>query len=313
MGTSYFASKIIEDSIKKEIPIALVVTQPDRPVGRKKEITLPEAKKTAEKNNLSVKQFAKIDTLAINFFQAENPDLIIVASYGLILPQELIDLPRFGCVNVHTSMLPALRGPSPIQAALLDGLEKTGVSIMKMDSKIDHGPILKQEEVKIYKKYDYKMLEEKLAEVSNKILLPTIQDMLDKKIKPKEQNHHKATFTKIINKKDGRIIWSRSANQIEGLHKAFCVWPKIFCYWEKENQLGNHQKIIFWEIKSVKETSKSINKRYGEVFNNEKGKTLIKTGDGLIEIKKIQLPGKKAMDIDEFCNGQHQFIGAILN
>jgi methionyl-tRNA formyltransferase len=210
-------------------------------------------------------------------------------------------------------MLPTLRGPSPIQTALLDGLEKTGVSIMRMDAEIDHGPILNQKEIKIYKKYDYKSLKEKLAEISNKILLPAIQDMLDKKISPKEQEHHTATFTKIINKKDGRIIWSKSANQIEGLYKAFCVWPKIFCYWEKESQPGNPQKIIFWKIKSVKETSESTNKKYGEVFKNEKGKILIKTGNGLIEINKIQLPGKNAMNIDEFCNGQPQFIGAILS
>ncbi len=314
MGTSYFSAKIIENLTDKGIPIATVITQPDRPVGRKKEITPPEAKKIAEKNNLPVKQFEKINNEAMDFFRLENPDLIIVAAYGLILPQELLDLPKFSCINVHTSLLPELRGPSPIQTALLDGLKKTGVSIMKMDKEVDHGPVLSQKETKISKTDNYISLEEKLIKISNEILLPAIQDLLDGKLTPQEQEHHKATFTKIISKEDGEIIWSNSASQIEGLHKAFHVWPKVFCYWKKDNQPNSPlQKIIFWELEAIEEMPDSVNKKYGEVFRSEGGRVLIKTGEGLIAPKKIQIPGKNAMEINEFCNGQPQFIGSVLN
>lgn len=313
LGTSYFSAKIIEDLVEKGIPIAMVVTQPDRPVGRKKEITPPEAKKIAKEKNIPVKQFEKIDTEAMNFFLTENPDLIIVASYGLILPKELLDLPKFDCINVHTSLLPALRGPSPIQTALLEGFEKTGVSIMIMDEEVDHGPVLSQKEVSISPEDDYNKLEEKLIKVSNEILAPAVQDFLDKKIEPQEQKHHEATFTKIISKKDGQIIWSSSAKEIENLFKAYCVWPKVFCFWEKENQPGNPQKIIFWEISSQDESVDSKDKKYGEVFRNSEGKICIKTGKGIILPKKLQLPGKNAIEIEEFINGQPSFIGTILS
>lgn len=310
MGTSYFSAKIIENLVEKKIPLAYIITQPDRPVGRKKEITPPEAKKIAEEKNIPVKQFGKIDATAMLFFQNENPDLIIVASYGLILPQELLDLPKFGCINVHTSLLPILRGPSPIQTALIDGFEDTGVSIMKMDQDIDHGPVLCQKKVSISDNDNYLTLEKKLIKTSNELLIPALQDMLNKKIELQEQNHHEATFTKIIDKDDGRIIWSQSAKQIMGLHKAFYVWPKTFCYWKKNNQIL--QKIIFWELSFAEEDSSSLDKKYGEVFKNEKGEISIKTGEGLILPKKVQLPGKNALAIEEFCNGQSNFIGTIL-
>lgn len=314
MGTSYFSAQIIEDLVSKGVPISTVVTQPDRPVGRKKEIAPPEAKKIAIKHNLLIKQFEKIDNEAMDFFQLENPDLIIVAAYGLILPQELLDLPKFGCINIHTSLLPELRGPSPIQTALLKGFKKTGVSIMKMDKEIDHGPILSQKEIPISKSDNYISLEKKMTEASNEILLPTLQKTLSGELIPKEQEHHKATFTKIISKEDGEIIWSNSASQIEDLFKAFCVWPKVFCYWGKNKQMDYPlQKIIFWELEAVEEVPDSASKQYGEVFKSEDGRILIKTGAGLILPKKLQIPGKNAMEIKEFCNGQPQFVGSVLN
>ena len=310
MGTSYFSAKIIEDLMKKEIPISTIITQPDRPVGRKKEITPPEAKKIGLENNIPVKQFEKIDAETMNFFYSENPDLIIVAAYGLILPKELLSLPKFGCINIHTSLLPALRGPSPIQTALLDGMLETGVSIMKMDEEVDHGPILSQKKIAISKEDNYLDLEEKLIKISNEILINTVEKYVNEKIKLKEQNHHNATFTKMIDKDDGRIIWSNSSEQIKNLHRAFHIWPKTFCYWQKENQ-SRDSKIIFWEMENSQDNLED--KKFGEVFRNNEGRISIKTGEGLIFPKKIQLEGKKPMKIEEFCNGYQQFVGTILN
>ncbi|MDD5290252.1 MAG: methionyl-tRNA formyltransferase [Patescibacteria group bacterium] len=241
---------------------------------------------------------------------ADFIDLFIVAAYGKIIPQKFLDLPKFGCLNIHPSLLPKYRGASPIQSALLNGEKETGVTIMKMDEKMDHGAIISNFQFPISNDDTYEILSEKLAQASGDFLLTIIPDYLSNKIKPAEQDHTKATFCKIIKKSDGEIDWNKPAKKIYNQWRAFWPWPGAFASMKalKHESIKalkqENIKIKFIELFLVDE--KNEKHTPGELFA-ENGKLFVAGGDRkLLEIKKLQPEGKKVMEAKEFINGYLQ-------
>lgn len=268
-GTPEFSVKILEAMKNADyVPVA-VVTAPDKPRGRKMLMTPTPVKTWAEKNNISVQHDP-------SNLKSPNPNLFIVASYGKILPKEILDIPKHGTLNVHPSLLPKLRGPSPIQTAILQGEEKTGVTIMLLNERMDEGPILAQQELSL-SLWDigYPTLEGKLAELGGQLLTKTIPKWLSGKIKPIEQNDNQATYSKIIKKSDGEINWSEPPEIIERKIRAYTPWPSAYTF-------DNGKRIII--------TKAHLNEQ-GEII-----------------IDQIKPEGKKEMNFLEFLKNSPDFI-----
>lgn len=308
-GSSFISKKILNNLIEQKLNIKLVITQPDKPVGRKKIVQQNSVKKLALSRKIPLKQFSKLDKKAVSFISKIKPDIIITCSYGKIIPEEIINLPKFKSINIHPSLLPKFRGPSPIQTVLLNGKNYTGISFMLMDKKMDHGDIIFQKKIKINKNDDYNKLEKVIIDESNRNLVKVIKKWINDEIKPKKQVHSKATYTKIIEKKDGFIDFRReNAQEIYNKYRAFVNWPRIYSFWKKNDK---KKKIIFEEIEFF---SKNLKTKYqnGEVAKIDK-KLAIKTKNGFIIIKKIQIQGKKIINAQDFVNGHQDFIESILN
>ncbi len=321
-GTPAFAEIILEKIIAHEgHEILAVVTAPDEPVGRKQILTSPLVKVLAEKNSLLVWQPEKLDEkiyqqlLSLCHAELDSAsneeilkqvqddksatiDFFIVAAYGQIIPKNILDLPKFGCLNIHPSLLPKYRGASPIQAALFHGDTETGVTIIKMDEKMDHGPKISDTRYQISETDTTETLIKGLAETGAELLLKTIPDYLTGKIVPVEQNHSQATFCKMIKKNDGQIDWQKSATEIYNQWRAFQPWPGIFTEIKKQEKEKTRIKFIELSLTDI-----NIKKQPGELFA-ENNKLFVAARDGgILEIIKLQPEGKKVMTAQEFING----------
>jgi len=274
IGTPEFGAIILEELVKNNYQPVLVITNPDKPVGRKQVLTPPPVKLAAQKYKISIEQPEKIKNSKIKIQNLE-PDLIITAAYGQIIPKEILKIPKYGCLNIHPSLLPKYRGPSPIQAAILNGDKETGVTIMLMDEKMDHGPILNQRELEFsILNFQFSKLHDRLADLGAKLLLETIPDWINGKIKPQTQDEKKATYTKIIKKEDGEINWKKPAQEIERQIRAFNSWPGAFTFIQKK---GKKIRIKICQAELSK--------------------------DNKLIIKKLQPEGKKPMSFEEFKKG----------
>ncbi|OGZ03732.1 MAG: methionyl-tRNA formyltransferase [Candidatus Lloydbacteria bacterium RIFCSPHIGHO2_01_FULL_41_20] len=229
-GTPNFAVVILKELKKKGIGPGLVITAPDKPRGRGMKLTPPPVKVWAEDNSIEYIQPEKLDSEFIEKLKIENYKLFVVAAYGKILRQEILDIPKYGTLNVHPSLLPKLRGASPIEGAVLEGEKETGVSIMILDSEMDHGPILAQEKIKLNGQEKAPELENKLAKIGGKLLAQTIPKWIKEDIKKIEQNHSLATFTKKITKDDGLIDPNGDSEINWRKFRAFYGWPGIYFF-----------------------------------------------------------------------------------
>src|SRR3989344_9573409 len=261
MGTPEFARVILEKLIASEIyNPSLVIPQPDKPIGRKQTLTPPPVKLMAERHNIAIEQAEKIKNAeTIAKIKKENPDLIVVAAYGKIIPKEIIDIPRFGVLNVHASLLPLYRGASPISAAILNADRKTGATIMLIDEELDHGPILSQARVSITPEDTTESLGQKMANAGADLLINIVQKWIDGAIKPQTQDHSRATYAKIIAKQDGEIKTEHTAEHIERMARAYYPWPGIYLNYEspKESKLPTGQ-VRITNYKSEKKRLKII-------------------------------------------------------
>ncbi|PJA86626.1 MAG: methionyl-tRNA formyltransferase [Candidatus Moranbacteria bacterium CG_4_9_14_3_um_filter_42_9] len=307
MGTSEFAAHILESLISADYSIVSVYTQPDKKAGRDQEIRKSAIKILAEKNKLPVFQPAKFTDSVIEELKKQKPDLIILAAYGKIIPASILCLPGFGALNVHASLLPKYRGPSPIQNALLNGETETGVTIMLMDEKIDTGEILSQKSVMIDKHENSAELSLKMSKVAAPLLLETLPLWVERKIQPQKQDDSQATLCQLIEKSDGKIIWSDEAKNIYNLFRAFTPWPGIFTYWQGEN---GPRRIKLNKI-SFLEKNPETKHHVGEVFQIGE-KIGIQCNYGVIILEEIQLEGKVNMKSEDFINGYQNFVGSIL-
>ena len=313
-GTPEFAEIILEKLIQdKNLEILAVVTAPDKPVGRKHVLTPSPTKILAKKNNIKILQPEKLDEEFIKKLKkninhplvpslkrkgdSNIPDLNIVVAYGKIIPLKILNIPKYKSIDIHPSILPKYRGASPIQTALLNGDKKTGVTIMQMDEKMDHGEIISKLQITISNNDNYKILAEKLAELSAKLLIKTIPEYISGKIQPAEQEHNKASFCKIIKKQDGEINWENNAEQIFNQSRAFCEWPGIF------SQLTINNKQLTIKFIEIKLTNLKSNKPVSDFFVKNKQLFITCGNNSVLEIIQLQPEGKKIMNAGSFING----------
>lgn len=301
-GTTEFSASILE-TLSKDFEIAAAVTQADKPVGRKQEVQESPVSVLAKKHNFPLEKPTTLkEPEFIEKVRSYKPDLFVVVAYGKIIPQEILNLPAKGAINIHGSLLPKYRGASPIHSALLHGDTETGITIMLMDEKMDHGPILAMDAVQIDSNDMFEDLEKKLLNLANKMIAPTINDFLSNKIVAKEQDHDQATFCKIILKEDGKIDWNKPAEEIFNLYRAYSKWPGVWTMW-------NGEKIKLIKISVENEES---NLEPGSLFQKD-GNTLVQTAKGSIKILQLQQEGKKNMSIEDFLRGHKDFTSSKLS
>jgi methionyl-tRNA formyltransferase len=307
MGTPEFSAKILEALLDDHYNIIGTFTQTDKKVGRKQTLQKSPVKTVAEKNNIPIFTPIRLNAEAIEKIQELQPDLIILVAYGKILPQAVLDLPRLGAVNIHPSLLPKFRGPSPIQNALLAGEKNTGTTIMLMDAGIDTGNILRQKEINIEKNDTYLELADKLAQLSAELLLKTLHDFLAGKVIPKKQNNASASYCQMIKKSDGQIDWQDLAENIYNKYRAFFVWPGSFALWQVSGQL---KRIKLNKISLAEK--ESVSHQTGEVFQTDNG-IFVQAKNGTIKLAELQIEGKPSTTTQAFINGHKNFIGSILS
>lgn len=304
-GTSDFAVPIL-NILNVRTNLVGLVTMPDRPVGRHQEMHKPPVLQQFEASSpeLHILQFESIkDQSVIEELKSLNADLFVVAAYGKIIPQAILDIPPMGCINVHGSRLPSYRGASPIHQVLRDGLEMTGNTIMFMDATMDTGPILAMSEVQILPEDDFKSLESKMSEDGARLLIETIEKLLDGSIKPISQNNEQATYCKILTKEDGLINWSQSTDQILNQYRALKYWPGVYSY------ITVKDKLLRIKFEQISKSDEDVTEGSIQMIDD---KLFIGTGDNSIEVQKLTLEGKKPMTAKEFINGYKELHGVQL-
>ena len=300
MGTPDFSVPSLQALIKENgFEIVAVVTQVDKAVGRGHIMSAPPIKQIASKNGLTVLQPLKIKEIT-NTVKELKPDLIIVAAYGKIIPLEILEIPVYGCLNVHASLLPKYRGAACLNAPILNGDSKTGITIMKMEEGLDTGPILRQAEITLNGDETLEFVHDKLSLLGAEILPTTIKDWLNGKIKEREQKETDVSYVKMIKKEDGHINWQNKAEEIERLIRAYNPWPGTYSFKEKE----------LIKIIAVDKTPLKINNyKIGEIFFDN-GKMAVQCGQDALLILKLQTAGKKIMTSSEFLRG-HKLSGIL--
>jgi len=303
IGTPDFAIPAFQALIEDEqFEIIAVITQPDMPVGRKQILTPPPIKEIASSYGLPILQPEKILTITKKIKKL-NPDLIVVIAYAQLIPEAILKIPKFGCINVHGSLLPKYRGAAVIQAPILHGDKQTGVTIMKMDKGLDTGPILTQAAIDIAPAETAGTLYDKLSQLGGELLVNTLKKYIAGKIKPQSQNQAKASFVRQLKKEDGLINWAKPAVEIERLIRAMTPWPSAWTWW-KDKRI----KII-----AVQRQPLPINSyKPGKTFIYNRG-LAVQCGKNALIIKKLQPAGKKEMASEEFLRGHENFIGTILS
>jgi len=302
MGTPQFAVPSLKALVEAGYKVPLVITQPDRPAGRGKKLKPPPVKLEAQKLGIPVYQPERIkDNKELQKLLKEiSPDLIVVAAYGKILPDWLLKIPKLGVINVHASLLPKYRGASPIQSALLNGEEETGVTIMEVIPQLDAGPILSQERVKILREDNAQTLHDKLAELGAELLVKTIPPYAKGELQPTPQREEEATYCTQIKKEMGKIDWSRPAEEIFNMVRAFTPWPSAYAYF-------NGKLIKITKAQPVEGKGEP-----GEVI--EAGRELIvATGKGALKIERIKPEGRKEITGEEFIRGYRVKAGDRFN
>ena len=299
MGTAELASPCLEAVAK--VPgheVVAVVTQPDRPKGRDLKPTPPPVKVTAERLGLPVQQPPKIrEPAAIDSLRAVQPDLIIVVAYGQILPKSVLEIPRLGCINVHTSLLPRWRGAAPIQYTILHGDRETGVTTMYMDEHMDTGDIILQRAQLIHADDTSATLHDRLAKLGADLLVETVGLIAEGKAPRAKQDETRATYAKKITKDDGRIDWTRSAVEIERQVRAFNPWPGT------HTRLGD-LLLKVWKIEVVE----GVSGNPGELLSG----FIVATSQGGVRIRELQPASSKRMPVDAFLRGHEVKVGSIL-
>ncbi|KAA5806084.1 methionyl-tRNA formyltransferase [Thermoanaerobacterium thermosaccharolyticum] len=294
MGTPEFAVPSLEKLIESGHNVMLVITQPDKPKGRGKKISYSPVKECAIKNNIEVFQPPKLKNNKEIFDKLSqlNPDLIVVAAYGKILPEEILQIPRYGCINVHASLLPKYRGAAPINWAIINGEKETGITIMYMEKGLDTGDILLQMSIPILEEDNSETIHDKLAVLGGNALIDAINKMVDGTLMPVKQDDSKATYAPILEKSMGLIDWQKDAVEIKNLVRGLRPWPVAYTYYK-----GNMLKIWAAEVYSYEGKEKPGTVIYA-------GNTLVvKCGKDALKILEIQSEGTRRMTVEEYLRG----------
>jgi methionyl-tRNA formyltransferase len=295
-GTPQFAVPSLKALIDEKEDIALVVTQPDKVKGRGHMLSSPPVKELALSYGLKVLQPNKIrDEDFYNELMSIAPEFIIVVAYGKILPEEILNMPKFGCINVHASLLPKYRGAAPIQWALINGEKVTGITTMLMDKGLDTGDMLLRSELEIKADDNSETLFKRLSELGAKTLIDTIKGMREGKIKPVPQTGQ-ASYAPPLKKEDGKIDWSRTADELFNFVRGMYPWPSAFCYFNDERIkiVRSHKSEFGIQKEAVP----------GRVVKASDGQLIVETGNGFLSIEELQPEGKKVMSAKAFLAGR---------
>ncbi len=298
-GTSNVALPILE-ILHENYDVALVVTTPDAKVGRKQIVTPSPVGLLAEELKLALFKPEKLaEQSVIDTLTQAGADIFIVLSYGKIIPEAILNIPKYKALNIHPSLLPKYRGPTPMPAALLNGDTETGTTIMLMDKEMDHGPILAQKSIPIDPDDTFLTLQDKLSKLSAHLLIDTLPGYVAGTVQPVEQNHAEATYTALITKQDGKIDWTKTATDIYNQFRAYYPSPGIWTTWNEQVL-----KITFC-LPAAEITTESSGTvlPYGQVA----------CGNGtILQVNQLQLAGKTETDVTSFINGYQNFIGSKL-
>jgi len=304
MGTPDFAAGALEALIDAGHEITAVVTQPDKPRGRSRELIPPPVKTCALKYRIPVMQPRRIKTPeAVAELKQYPADIYIVAAFGQILSQEILDIPRYKCLNIHASLLPKYRGASPIQHVIIDGEEKTGVTIMQMDAGIDTGDILYKKEIPIQDTDTYETLHDRLMVLGGEAIVEALALLEKGKLTPEKQEDSLSCHAPLIEKSMGKIDFSRSALELDRLIRGLTPWPGTFTDFR-----GKQLKI--WKAGAA--ASGEASAVPGEILQVDKDSITVATGDGELKIYELQLEGKKRMAAHDFLLGIKLQPGEIL-
>ena len=307
MGTPKFAVPILEMLIEN-FGVDLVITQPDKKVGRKKVLTAPPVKILAEEKGIRVLQPEKIsgDEDVLAELKELNPDIIITAAYGQLVPESILEIPKYKCINVHGSLLPKLRGGAPIQYSILEDHGKTGITIMYMVKKLDAGDMISKVEVDILDSDNYESLHDKLSTAGRDLLKETLPNIFTGNIAPEKQDDSLATFARNILREDEKIDWNKSAREIFNQIRALDPTPGAFTYLD-ENVL----KIWNSEVVDLEENFSS--KKVGTIIKQDKKHIYILCGKNtVLKVKELQISGKKRMPVVNFLSNKKDYVGTIL-
>ena len=304
MGTPEFAVPTLKSLVHAGHEVVAVYTQPDKPQGRGKGLASSAVKGAALALGLSVCQPSSLRDDVDRIAQFE-PEVVVVAAFAQLLPKSVLEIPHRGCLNVHPSLLPRHRGASPVNAAILAGDEFSGVSIMFMDEGWDTGPILAQERVVIVPEDTTGTLTGKLADVGARLLVQTLPDWIGGESTPQPQSEEGANYTPKVTKQDGEVDWQLLAVDIWRRIRAFQPWPGCYTQWQ-----GKLLKII--EAAPVAETQLGEIGQVVSVKQPQGAFIGVQTGEGVLQLLKVQPEGKKIMTAEEFARGQRDFVGALL-
>ena len=301
LGTPLFSVPTLERLIERDYQIVAVYTQPDRPAGRSGQPAPTPVKRVALEHGLPVYQPRSLRRPeAQEELRAHAPDMLVLAAYGLILPQPVLDIPRYGGLNVHPSLLPRHRGPAPIVGALLAGGTETGVTIMLMEAGMDTGPLLTQRSFPINEQDTTASLTDKLAEFGADLLVDTIEPWTQGSLRPRLQDETLASTTRLLSKEDSRINWQEPAEIVARKVRAYQPWPGTSTTWK-----GQQLTILSTShAPGPSGTPGLVLQRAGAI--------VVETGQGLLELRTVQLEGKRALPIEEFARGAQGFIGSHL-
>ncbi|MFC2008374.1 methionyl-tRNA formyltransferase [Chloroflexota bacterium] len=308
MGTPEFAVPPLQHLVLNQYQVVAVYTQPDRPAGRGLRLVSPPVTRAAQTWNLPVVQLDRLDKGAVAQLAGFAPDVIVVAAFGQKLPQPVLDLPSYGCINIHPSLLPRFRGASPVAAAVLAGDEFTGVSIMLMDRGLDTGPILTRAQIAVSGEDTTGLLTDKLSQIAARLLQEVLVRWVGGEITPEPQNEAGASNCGVITREQGEIDWRLPAIDIWRQVRAYQPWPGCYTLWQ-----GKKLKIIK-AVALPKQEAVGVGQvitlslamgRPGVAFG-------IGSGDGVLGVCQVQMEGKRVMSATEFVRGQRQLIGATV-
>ena len=305
MGTPDFSVGTLEALIEAGHEVALVVTQPDKPKGRGGKMQYTPVKEVAVAHNIPVYQPKRIrEPECIEELRKYNADIMVVIAFGQILPKEILEMTPYGCVNVHASLLPSYRGAAPIQWAVINGEKVSGVTTMQMNEGLDTGDMLLKVEIPLDEKETGGSLHDKLAEAGARLCVETLDALKAGTVTPEKQGDSPTAYAKMLDKHMGKIDWKMSAKEIERMIRGLNPWPSAYTRWN-ENDKG----MKIWEAEVAEgQTDKAA----GTVVEVAKDGFFVQTGDGLLKITALQIPGKKRMDAAAFLRGYQMETGTVL-
>ena len=301
MGTPDFAAASLEALIASRHEIQAVVTQPDKPKGRKGELTPPPVKVIAKREGIKVYQPLKVrDEEFVKTLRAYNPDVMVVVAFGQIIPLSILEMPKYGCVNIHGSLLPKYRGAAPIQWAVLDGEKETGITTILMDEGIDTGDILLKKTIKIDTDETSGSLFDKLMALGAETILETLDELEKGSLTPTKQGESPTAYAKMLTKAMGLIDFTKPAKELDCFVRGMDPWPSAYT-------LLAGKTLKLWKVRAVEGGGKA-----GSVIDIDKESFTIACGEGAIEVLEVQLEGKKRMSAGDFLKGSTLNIGQEL-